>query len=239
MWWNKKIRAVKDQEKSAQRKAAAELDAAEKRADALEREHWGFVHEVLRDITTAFERAAGTDQQSALKEMRGEIEDSLLSMIRRPSLWNENLRFITTMRSLVSGDEKTLKDFDDCWSFYVAFSMKLNQMFDVVEYYAESGELLEVLRTMKEGTEPGNNSVSFQGFMVQTVPSDMVSRQQHRLNRLYEFDRSNAAAKDQKTGDDDNTMELPLEMRLHLSGFYEKVTQEETLWNTRNILDSF
>lgn len=239
MRWIKYLGGFRKKERTALKTATEELDAAYERAQAHERAHTPFMHKVFGDIKTAFERAdnraASERDDRAIddvkKQMLDVIEDELFgTMLRRPLLWEKNLRFVRAMRS-VATEEGALESMDDVVAFYSAFSSELFQVPDAVEYYENSGELLEVLQALEENDYVTESTPLMLGFSIHST--------QHRLHRLYDYDMSRRTEVRGQKEDENSGSLIPLEIRMSFSGFYEEVTEEDIRSDTRLVHSAF
>lgn len=177
----------------------------------------------LARLNTTFSqhiRATGHKENSATIlrfKALSDLERHLGSMMTLPQeSWEQRKRLLLVVEDgLVNKDIVLSRSTVRTLGF--AISSEVHDIADIVEHYVKNGEFIELFTALIAEEDVIRAAHTAHLKVIRTwVPV--------KLCQLYDLDMrmKEEAAKDRKDeGDDDKTMELPLEMRLHLSGFYD------------------
>lgn len=137
-----------------------------------------------------------------------DIERWLLGKVANDGAkWHGNVRVINALRTGIEDGTITLTSKDDLNLVHLITDGKLFLMSQVVEYYVETGEFMDLMTALKKVA-----------YRTPSTPDKFYEFNRFRMFRLYEYDMESDA---------DRAM-LPLEIRLNFSGFEnDTMTGEE------------
>lgn len=146
-------------------------------------------------------------------------------------------RVLTALREGVGNGVISLDDEDDVKLMDKLIHSNFAFCPALVEDYLESGELADALRLlvpreMLDGRLPNDPGGEPMMAMTRTLRVGMFRLYYYDTMRAREYD----ANKDEGVvdrGDDENHQDLPLEIRLSFSGFFEPVTFAEVRWDVQ------
>lgn len=205
----------------------AEISAGVLAVKEHKRRKQKFLNEVRDELFEAVHRIGGEGRGRAVQGQQRAAYYidwwTTKGALNHPSQWKQNLRFASALRSGVTNGTIELSTDNDALAFSVLFAKSFSLMPQVIEHYADSGEVIELMSAVllqeekdeKEERErwlPGRKRKDFED-----------ERLLFKVLRVYNYDmrlRGESGAQD----DDESLMQLPLEVRLEFSGFYDPAT---------------
>lgn len=187
--------------------------------------------EMFTEVVTAVPSPKGASQNriavdAILKKQILEHIDVLL-MVRAGDAFapetGDQRRFFDALIDGVRTGDIVLRTMGDLSAFSGLIVFALHSLPQVVEYYAHSGELLDVMRTLKKLGDQDSANAS-EDFEV----NEKKELAHIRVLRLYDYDQNRAAELRSQEGDDESSVyDIPLEMRMEFSGFFDEIFDEE------------
>lgn len=113
--------------------------------------------------------------------------------------WEDHKRFVNILISAMKEEKIAFRDEGDLYLLHFLTYMSFQEMPEIIEHYASSGEIKEVMYLLSLDSPKLTDENFFWLYRAHT-----------KLTRLYEFDMFS----EEHRG-------LPLEIRLEFSGFYE------------------
>lgn len=144
------------------------------------------------------------------------------TMLRDVEGWDDNVRFVDAILRAIENNTVVFDDFKDVAPLDLLFFLRLHYFPSVIEHFAERGELVDVLGSLRESAIDSvdkNLNALIEGTEVPTVS-------QIKLLRLYRYDRTRKHEKQNESVGSAES-DVPLEIRLQFSGFHDPVTDEE------------
>lgn len=136
---------------------------------------------------------------------------------------DDQRRFFDALIDGVRTGDIVLRTMNDLSAFGGLIVFALYSLPQVVEHYAHSGELLDVMRMLKKLDDQDSANAS-EDFEV----NEKKELAHIRVLRLYDYDQNRAAELQAQEGDDESSVcDLPLEMRMEFSGFFDEISDEE------------
>lgn len=196
-----------------------DLSIGEKKA-LLEEVHQEFVRAVHEaDGTKSGRSGMSVDNVQALDD----IDFWINNMLPGSPDWDRTRDYLAFLSSALDSGEIVLSR-EDVPALDTAIVSLPYEFLEQVKPYVPTGEFLDVARLWSHA----HSLKTSDGLLL----SDSSMR--IRMRRLFDFDSAHslvAATKNKKTDTEDSENmsagHLPLEMRVHLSGFFEEVTDEE------------
>lgn len=191
------------------------------------RTYWGnptsgdraFVRDVHADLVLAMENAQETSSYSHLSSHRDMVEEKYQSMKNiehwffewvsgKPRHWRGKLKLMLSLRTALATGCLVLDDMDAVESLEMMFCSYLKEIPQMVEYYVNTGEIVELLDTFRD--ERGElDTSSFYNDSAATMVT---------IYRLYCYDVSRVKECLDTGVDPVDHMRVPLEIRMEFAG---------------------
>lgn len=156
---------------------------------------------LIYQASAEFKAAIKKDEEDPKKRgsRKGRLEDILdlleEGMRYADDYWDDYMRLINALRAAVRNGDITFARLEDVTDFYFALSDAPQELHEVLNYYVGTGEFMDVFRSMQIMNHLDNQYLR--------------RRSATKILALYSFDMLN------------DIDEMPLEMRLNLSGFHD------------------
>lgn len=175
------------------------------------------MHQSLRALLRFSFSPADDDDEKAL----GGTEESMCAWIfskttKSGEYEQDDVRLLTALHTGLASGAVVLDTADAVNAIGVLFRFGFWRMPQVVEWYCQRGELVEVIEAATQ---------DHQQYLLRTFQEDrdyLSDAILFKVLRLYRFDVEHES----NAGDDE---QLPLEIRLHFAGFFDEVSEDEQL----------
>lgn len=171
---------------------------------------WDFLRDAFAVIAESMtdESVSGVYPSPSPENIRLDFEIKTLEIIATSSYWNEEKRAVHSLVNGLKDGTVVLRDMKDIEAIYFVFEAAfLRRTPDAVDHFISTGDFLDVviqLRTQHLKSRSENYA--------HKIP---MGRVQEKFQQLYDYDLNH------------DTSAMPLEIRLHLSGFYDDVVDHE------------
>lgn len=175
------------------------------------------ISELLQSATRSANSVSGSAQgiEEAADEAYGGIYLwAVMRVLKEPGQWHLNVRFLNALRVGLWRKIIVINSSYDIDLFRFLFTMKLPSIPQVVEYYVETGEIMEVMSILKH---------CFNGALEKGESKETMIRS--RALQLYTYD---VRSEQESAAKGEEHPQLPLDIRFNFSDLYsEEAVGEE------------